>query len=336
MPKVPRKLKPGDVVRVVAPACSLSIIDPEIRQRAVESLTSMGFTVTFGAHVEELDLFSSSSIESRVSDLHEAFVNPGVAGILSVIGGYNSNQLLRSLDYDLIAAHPKVFCGFSDITALSNAILAKSDLVTYSGPHFSTFGKPQPGSYTQDYFKRCLCSESSFVIEPADVWVDTRWENNQERQEQFTNQGFGVVQSGFAEGRIIGGNLCTLNLLQGTEYMPSLKDTILFLEDDDEVRAATFDRDLQSLIHQPGFEGVRGIVVGRFQNASGISRAEICEIFRSKRELVALPIIVDLDFGHTYPQITYPIGGSARIEADESGAIILEIGSCGVGHGASA
>jgi len=321
-PVVPPKLKQGDVLRVVAPARSLSIVSDTIRRRAVERLQAMGFTVTFGAHVEEADLFSSSCIESRVADLHEAFADPGVDGILSVIGGYNSNQLLPYLDYDLIAAHPKVFCGFSDITALSNAILARSNLVTYSGPHFSTFGLLTQGGYTEACFKRCVCSEHPFVLEPADIWIELKWKDEEQCEENFTNQGFGVVQNGVAEGRIVGGNLCTLNLLQGTEFMPSLKDTILFLEDDDEVQPATFDRDLQSLIHQPGFEGVRGVVVGRFQSGSNMSREKLLHILRSKRELADLPVVVDVDFGHTYPQITFPIGGLARIEATESGAVI--------------
>ena len=122
----PNKLKAGDEVRVVAPAKSMGIISPENKAQAIKILTAMGLRVTFGKHVDELDIMQSSSIESRVTDLHEAFADPNVKGILTVIGGYNSNQLLSYIDYELIRQNPKFFCGYSDITAVANAIYAKN------------------------------------------------------------------------------------------------------------------------------------------------------------------------------------------------------------------
>lgn len=89
-------------------------------------------TLTYGDHVDEMDNFHSSSIASRVADLHAAFADPAVRGILTVIGGFKSNELLPHLDWELIARKPKMFCGYSDITALQNAILARSGLITYS------------------------------------------------------------------------------------------------------------------------------------------------------------------------------------------------------------
>ncbi|MCJ7436116.1 MAG: LD-carboxypeptidase [Anaerolineales bacterium] len=86
------------------------------------------------------DAFDSSPITSRVADIHAAFADPKVKGILTAIGGYNSNQLLRYLDYDLIRANPQILCVFSDITALGTAIYARTGMISYSGPHFSTFG----------------------------------------------------------------------------------------------------------------------------------------------------------------------------------------------------
>lgn len=112
----------------------------------------MGFQVTFSKHAEELDRFASSSISSRVQDLHRAFRDPNVKAILTTLGGYNSNGLLKHLDYDLIRKNPKFFCGYSDITALNNAIYTKTRLVTYSGPHFSSFGMEKGLEYTNDYF----------------------------------------------------------------------------------------------------------------------------------------------------------------------------------------
>ena len=110
----------------------MSIIDSGVRAVADRRLADLGFVLSFGSHVELSDEFSSSSVEDRLADLHEAFADPDVDGILTAIGGFNTNQLLDGVDYELVQTHPKVFCGFSDITALANALLARAGLVTYS------------------------------------------------------------------------------------------------------------------------------------------------------------------------------------------------------------
>jgi len=321
---LPRKLQPGDTIRVVTPARSLALIDGATRDIADRRLQEMGLRVTFGGHVEESDAFASSSIHARIEDLHEAFADPQVAAILTVIGGYNSNQLLRDIDWELIRAHPKILCGFSDITALGNAIWAKTGMMTYSGPHYSTFGQKLHAEYTVDYFARCLMSDAPFVVQPSAQWSDDAWYRDQDNRVLVPNSGYLVINEGVADGVIVGGNLCTLNLLQGTEFMPNLTDSILFVEDDLESLPHTFDRDLQSLIHQPGFERVRGLAIGRFQKASRMTPDLLRAIIATKRELQGLPIIADVDFGHTDPKITFPIGGTARLTA-EYGQPTIEI-----------
>jgi muramoyltetrapeptide carboxypeptidase len=118
------------------------------------------------------------------------------------------------------------------------------------------------------------------------------------------NDGYWILQPGEAKGTILGANLCTLNLLQGTSYMPSLENAILFLEDDaltGSYTTVTFDRDLQSLIHQPGFEKVKGLMIGRFQQSSHMSLDLLKTIVQNKKELKEMPIIANVDFGHTDP-----------------------------------
>ena len=110
---------------------------------------------------------------SRVSDLHAAFADPQVACILTVIGGFNSNELLPRLDWDLIAANPKIFCGYSDITAVQNAILARAGLVTYSGPHWSSFGMRDHFEQTQRWFAQALFDQGPIELRPAQAWTDT-------------------------------------------------------------------------------------------------------------------------------------------------------------------
>lgn len=309
----PEKLKAGDEVRIIAPSRSLSIITKDSREIANKRFADLSLRLSFGKHVEEIDDFASTSIESRIEDLHEAFQDKNVKAILTVIGGFNSNQLLKFIDWDLIKNNPKTFCGYSDITALNNSIYTKTGLVTYSGPHYSSFGQELYLDYTLDYFKKCLLSNDVLEIKPSNDWSDDPWYMDQKNRQLIKNPGWLVINEGQAEGTILGANLCTLNLLQGTEYMPDLKDSVLFLEDDEESKPHAFDRDLQSLIHLPGFGGVKGIVIGRFQKASGMTDNKLKEIIQTKSELKNIPIIANVDFGHTDPKITFPVGGEVKI-----------------------
>ncbi|CAH2213114.1 S66 family peptidase [Tepidibacter aestuarii] len=320
---IANKLKAGDEIRVIAPARSLGIIDESTRNIANKCLEKMGLKVTFSKNCEKIDEFSSSSIQSRVNDLHEAFLDDNVKCILTVIGGFNSNQLLDYIDYDIIKNNPKIICGYSDITILSNAIYKITGLVTYSGPHYSTFGMEKGIDYTIDYFKKCLMSEEVFELTPSEKWSDDMWFLDQNNRMFYENNGYITVNKGSAKGEAIGGNLCTLNLLQGTKYMPDLKDKIVFIEDTSSSFAEEFDRDLQSLIHQPDFDKVKGIVIGRFQVGSKITKEKIIKIIKTKKELNNIPVIADVDFGHTTPHITFPIGGEVEIVAEYDCSKIL-------------
>lgn len=319
----PRKLKAGDKVRVIAPSCSASIVSDEVREMATENLEKLGLKVSFSKHFNEIDEFNSSSIESRVGDLHEAFKDPKVSGILAVIGGYNCNQLLRYLDWNLIKNNPKIFCGYSDITALSNAIYSKTGLVGYSGTHYSTFGQKHLQHYNVEYFKKCLFLEDSFLVNSSDRWSDDRWYVDQDNRNLINNEGWWVINSGEASGISLGGNLATFRLLYGTEYMPSLKDAILFVEDDNYTKndVVEFDRNLQALIHQKDFEKALGLVIGRFQVGSKMTQEKLVRIIKTKKELDNLPVIANIDFGHTDPLITFPIGGEVKIEVGDSSRI---------------
>ena len=317
-----KKLQAGDTVRVVSPARSLEIISEETQKIANERFSQLGLNITFSKNAGEIDEFNSSSIKSRIDDIHEAFSDPAVKLIITTIGGFNSNQLLKHIDFDLIRNNPKLFCGYSDITALSNAIYAKTGLITYYGPHYSSFGEKLGFDYTLEYFQKCLFLEESFEIKAPEKWSNDQWYINQEQREFIDNDGLKVINEGEAEGVIIGGNLCTLNLLQGTEFFPDLDNSVLFIEDDELSFAEIFDRDLQSLLHQAGSEKIKGIVIGRFEKKSRISPEKLEKIVKSKKELLNIPIISQADFGHTDPKITFPIGGKGRISSSGNQAEI--------------
>lgn len=321
-PIIPPKLKSGDTIRVIAPARSLGIISPENRKIAQQRFADIGLHLTFGRHVEEMDQFRSSSIESRIEDLHDAFRDPTVQGIAAVIGGFNSNQLLRSIDWELIRRNPKVFWGYSDITVLHNAMLAKAGLVTYSGPAYSTFGMLRYFEYDLQYFQKCVMEEGEYTVMPSTEWSDDPWYLDQGDRHLIKNPGYLVLHEGKATGRVIGGNLGTFQLLLGTEYCPDLDGSILFVEDDMSTDDVNFDRDLLSILHQPGFAGVKGLVIGRFQLKSEMTDEKIMAIIASKKELEHIPVLANADFGHTDSMFTYPIGGTAKINVQTSGSSI--------------
>jgi muramoyltetrapeptide carboxypeptidase LdcA involved in peptidoglycan recycling len=320
----PKKLEKGDEIRVVAPSCSMSIISPVVREIANKRLKDLGFKISFGKNVEEIDDFRSSSIKSRVADLHKAFSDKKVKAVFAVLGGFNCNQLLKYLDWNIIKNNPKIFIGYSDTTALQNAIFAKTGLVTYSGPVWSTFGQKLHFNYTLDYFKKCLMTNELIDIKPTENWTDDAWYKDQDNRNPIKNDGWLIINKGKASGTLLGANLCTFNLLQGTEYMPDLKESVLFLEDDETSNPVLFDRDLQSLIHLPGFKGVRGIVIGRFQKASEMTNEKLIQIINTKAELKSLPVIVNVDFGHTSPIITFPIGGEVSMDTSKKSIVIKE------------
>lgn len=153
---IPNKLKKADLVRVIAPSRSLAILSEHTKVIANQRFEDLSLRLSFGQHVSDCDMFDSSSIQARLYDLHDAFRDKEVKAIFTVIGGYNVNQLLDGIDYDLIAANPKILCGYSDITALQNAIYSKTGLITYSGPHYSTLGMEQGIDWSINYFKKML------------------------------------------------------------------------------------------------------------------------------------------------------------------------------------
>lgn len=313
---IPSKLKTGDEIRIISPSSSMNILSDETITIAKNTLENLGFKVTISQYAKDVDdeLYNTASIEKRVSDIHDAFKDKNVKAILTSIGGFNSNQILDYLDYDLIKDNPKILCGYSDITAILNAIYSRTGLITYYGPHFSTFGIKYNNEYTVKHFMK-MNNQEEIEINPSNKWSNDLWFLDQENRTLIDNDGYKVISKGTSEGTIIGGNLCTLNLLQGTPYFPKNKDVILFIEDDggaQENYLKEFDRNLVSLIQTIGVNNIKGIVVGRAEIVSKMDYDKWKLIFKNKK--INIPIVVDVDFGHTNPMITFPIGGYAYLD----------------------
>ena len=301
---IPPKLKRGDEIRVIAPSGSLSRVRTDVLERALAYLEENGFRVTYSKNCREMDRFSSSSVRSRVEDLHEAFADPGVSAVLPCIGGFNVNQILPFLDYGLIRNNPKILFGYSDITALLCAVYAKTGLVTYHAPHLAALGFLREREYTHEYLTACLMFGEPVSVRPSE-----------------TAGNYTVLREGTCEGEIVGGNLCTLNLLQGTPYMPDLRDKVLFIEDDNimgDYFPYEFDRNLQSLLQVSGAESVRGIVFGRFDESCRLTEDTIRAIVKGKVP-AGIPVVFGTDFGHVFPMISFPVGGRVKLSAKGEG-----------------
>ena len=297
---IPAKLNKGDEIRIIAPSGSLSRVRTDVLDSALAHLHKCGFKVTISKHSREMDRFSSSSVKSRVEDLHEAFADQNVKAVMACIGGFNANQILPFIDYDLLRANSKILCGYSDITVLLNAVYARTGLVTYHAPHLAALGFLREREYTDRYFSECLMNETPFTVEPS-----------------ATAQHYTVIQEGCCEGGIVGGNLCTLNLLQGTPYMPEIKNKVLFIEDDNimgDYFKYEFDRNLQSLLQLDGGKSVKGIIFGRFDESCKMTEETVRAIINEKVP-PEIPVVFGVDFGHVYPMISFPVGGKVRLAA---------------------
>lgn len=322
---IPPKIRRGHGVRIVAPSRSLGLewITDDIIARATDRLQSYGLEVSFGDHVRELNAFQSSAIAHRVADLHAAFQDDAVHMILTVTGGFNVNEILPYLDYDLIRAHPKVLCGYSDITALQHALYALTGLVTYAGPHFFDFGEKKHFEYTEQSFRDCVFSTEPLILHPSPSWSDDRWGRDQNNRTLHNNSGWQSIVPGEAKGVIIGSNQVTFHALSNTPYMPTFTEpTVLFLEEDHEQTMYTFARTLTSLTERSDFDRVCGLVFGRFQPESRIDNTLFTEYIRTHPRLRSLPSIANVDFGHTTPRITFPIGGHVDMRVDQQHSII--------------
>lgn len=319
---IPPKLKAGDHVRIIAPAHGLSPkLSEEMKERAIKKFADNGLSVSYGKYVNENDEFDTSPVEKRLEDLHDAFSDPGVQAIIPAMGGSSVNQLLKYIDYDLIKKNPKILCGLSDITALANAIYAKTELVTYYGPHFTMLAASKIVDYSFEYMKKTFFSEDTFPIVPSEHYIDSEWDS-----QVIVNEGFWTINEGEAKGKGFGGNFITFNLTMGSEFMPDLTDSVVFLEANKVIDFKDVQNQLQAILNQPGSHKIKGLIIGRFQKDTGMTRELLTKMVHSKKELKDVPVAANVDFGHTAPMTTLPIGGSIsfQVKKEDEVQIVVE------------
>lgn len=318
---IPNKLKAGDHIRVIAPSEGFSPkLTNDLKERGIQRLKSLGLKVSFGKYIDEQNEFDSASVEHRLYDLHEAFKDNSIQAILSANGGSSANQLLKHIDYELIKNNPKVFCGLSDLTEITTALYLKSDLVTYYGPHFSMLAASKIMNHSLENMKKTLFSEEPVVLYPSEHYLNSKWDD-----ELIVNNPYWCINNGEAEAKCMGGNLMTFNFLLGNNFMPDFKNCILYLEENKIVDKKGVQKELQEILNHPDADTIKGIIIGRFQKETGMSRELLTTMIKSKKELEGVPVIGNVGFSHTAPMVSIPFGGRIKLSAKDNDKVSIKI-----------
>lgn len=311
---IPNRLHPGDTIRILSPSSNMARIGGvKENEPARNKLEELGYKVTFSKNIEAQDAIGSSSIKERLEDLHEAFADKEVKAILTSIGGFNSNELLPYIDYNLIRNNPKIICGYSDITALNTAITSKTGLVTYIGPHYSSFKMDALQAYQTDSFLKACVSSDMVAISSSTCYSDDLWFLPDRPRNLRTNT-WKTYTGGQTKALSCGGNLNTFIRIQGTEFQPDMDQKIWFVESAEEHSYQDFASDLASLLQVA--TNPKGLIIGRFPKETGMTEIILLHILDKHPVLKEIPVLYNVNFGHTQPIFTFPLGQDVQLDAD--------------------
>lgn len=284
-------------------------------------LKSKGLNIIESSSLRTRTGHLAGSIEERVNDLQTMVSDPNIDILMSYWGGANTNQLLPYLNYELFKKYSKPIIGFSDTSALLLAINKLSQIRTYMGPAGITFDKPEPFEYSYEYFQRFLIGhETSIIIEDSGEYADDLYFLNPDPTKRIrkVNEGRKVYKHGKTKGQIIASNLQTLLVLAGTKYFPELDNKVLFLEEDESSNTQMVHRFFTHLSQVTDLNKLRGICIGRFMSQTGFSEKDSeKDIYEDVFKDINIPIVYNLDFGHSDPLFTIPLGGEATIDTSK-------------------
>lgn len=280
-----KKLKVGDTIGIIA--TSGAIEDCESIARGCKLFEERGYKVVVSEGIYEESRYLAGTDESRVQELHKFFADPQINAIICFRGGYGAIRIINMLDYDLIRKNPKIFCGYSDISALSAMMLKRAGLITYSGPMFqSDFGAKEPSEFTINAFFDALTKD------------------------RLTSEGTKTYRSGNAEGILWGGNLMTIASLCGQDFIPDEK-FIFFTEDLNE-KAYQVDRMMTQLLNIEKFRNnIQAIILGNFL---GMDNQEwLDEFWEEIAQKLQIPVAGGFKITHGPDKVTIPYGVKATL-----------------------
>jgi muramoyltetrapeptide carboxypeptidase len=285
--RLPARLKPGGKIGIVAPA---GLYDPESFLRGIHLWEAAGFEVHVPENLLDARDYLAGADGHRAEFVNRFFADKTVDAIVCARGGYGSLRILQLLDYDVIAQNPKIFVGFSDITALLTVLFDRCGLVTFHGPVVTSLA-------------------DASEISQQSLWQAVSSDRAPEIQ---TPEGI-TVSPGSGSGIIGGGNLNTLCHLVGTPFAPSFANKILFLEDRAEA-PYKIDRMLMQMKLADCFHGLAGIVLGSFEDCGPLE--DILKIIKDTFADYQVPILAGLGAGHGSQNLTLPMGLEVTLDAD--------------------
>lgn len=240
VPALPPRLLPGQTIGLISPSGPAS---PAVVEAARVRLSQEGFRTVVGRHALDVRGYLAGNDADRAADVHAMFVDPDIHAVLCVRGGYGAMRLLDALQYDLIRRYPKIFVGYSDVTALHLAFYHRAGFVTFHGPMATAIAKDDGHDLHQLLRAVTLPQPLGPLVNPPGA------------------PEIEPLVPGAAEGTLIGGNLALLTSLLGTPYLPPFSGAVLFIEDIVD-HLYRLDRKLVHLRLAGVLEQVAGIVVG--------------------------------------------------------------------------
>jgi muramoyltetrapeptide carboxypeptidase len=308
----PKGLKKGDTIGIVSPSSGLWKRS-ELWQ-SIEELERLGYRVRTSPNAYSNDYYLAGSDENRAKDLMDFFKDDSIDAIFASQGGYGASRILRMIDYDVIKANPKIFLGYSDITALHLAINKLSGLITFHGPSATSFGTEYMNEYRFSQLEKAICNK-----EPIG---DIKMASKENYLVKMNPQ--------IAQGQIIGGNLSLIISTLGTPYEIDTKGKILFFEDLD-TEPWIMDHMITHLLNSGKLHDAVGIVVGECSNCEpnkfeqGFQAQKSLEdVLFDLLEPIGKPVLYGLPIGHTKDLATIPIGVQAQIDSEKGTLKILE------------
>ena len=287
LPKIlPPKLKIGDTIGVVAPSNPIIGDNIEELNRAKEIVEKSGFKVKYSKNLFSNTNGYSATPKEKAEDINAMFADKNVKMIWCAKGGNNSNSTFEYLDYELIKKNPKIICGYSDITSLTNIITEKTGLITFSGTNFKTIATDETDFSYKEALSRFV--EGSLEFGPK-------------------NEEYIIIQDGTAEGELIGGNLSLIRGMVAGKYSIDFTDKILFLEElGFETDPAGISNHLYYMKQNGVFKKIKGLWIGNYEHESGITLEKIVmDVLENEYKF---PIIKSNNFGHTERKTVIPIG----------------------------
>ncbi len=306
---LPKRLEKGDVIGLVTPG---SPITEEKLKNAVSKLEKMGYKTYYRPSVLSEYGYFAGTDQERADELMHMFTNDQVDAIMCVRGGYGSIRVLDLLDYDLIQKNPKVFIGYSDITALISAINERTGLVCFHGP----MGVSDFDGYTLKSFEHVLVNPTARYKYPY-----TREENTEDNPE-FD---FYTIRPGKAEGELIGGNLSVLASMAGSDFETDFENKIVFLEEIEE-KTYRVDRMLTQLVQATNLRKAKGLVLGVFYKCSENDPPTL-SLKQAIEDIVKplnIPVAYGFPFGHIETKMTLPAGVMAKFNATKRTLKLME------------